>query len=366
MGTEAYAAAAGKFIRYRLDVPNKMSFPADLFIASPGLPPCGTNANASRSWLDVFDAKGTRLYGFCALGSPTDLGTVWFAVPEGTPAPGAVYIEIWDRLTNKRYRSNPVELAPTKAESLSTGAAVQQKWVVLRKDADLIFAADVAGRSPSGTYPMAVLFTPRGSLDTSPDRPTIIAVDGTPDCSSGTIRYSGESPYVDQLNQAGLQEKLQYSSAGWRPLICAGKEPPYRPFANPATLWSVYGLFDNPGGSDLSMALLGMGPGRLSFFRAPLPFTVTHILFYSDLPTGGHLEADRQVDCTARRVSPPSFEFVDAKLARKAMSRPEWTADAAKDDEALLRWQCDKLPPISIAADFAFVDASFRRHLVKP
>jgi len=366
IGTEAYSTASGKFIRYRLDVSNKASFPEDLFIASPGLPPCGKNANASRSWVDVFDAKGTRLYGFCALGSPADLGAVWFAVPEGAPPPSSAYIEIWDRLTNRRYRSNPVVLAPAKTESSSAGATTQQKWVVLRKDADLIFAADVASRSPSGTYPMAVFFTPRGSLDTTPDRPTIIAVNGKPDCSSGTIKYSGESPYVDQLNEPGLQEKLQYSSAGWRPMICGGKEPSYRPFANPATLWSVYGLFDNSGGSDLSMGFLSMGPGRLSFFRSPLPFTATHILFYSDLPSGGHLEADRQIDCASRRVSTPSFELVGANLSRKAMSRPEWIADAAKDDEALLRWQCDKLSAISVAADFSYVEAAFRRHLVKP
>lgn len=259
----------------------------------------------------------------------------------------------------------PVALAPAKAASSSAAATIQPKWVVLRKDADLIFAADVAGRSPSGTYPMAVLFTPRGSLDTTPDRPTIIAVDGTPDCSIGTIKYSGESPYVGQLNQPGLQDKLQYSSAGWLPMVCGGKEPPYRSFANPATLWSVYGLFDNPGGSDLSMGFLSMGPGRLSFFRSPLPLTATQILFYSDLPTGSHLEADRQIDCAARSVGKPSFALVDARLERQAMSRPEWTEEAAKDDEALLRWQCDKLPPISIPADFAYVEAAFRRYLVK-
>lgn len=365
LNTEAYSTSEGKFIRYRFDVPNKTSFPADLFIASPGLPPCGTNANASRSWVDVFDAKGTRLYGFCALGSPAELDSIWFAVPEGAPPPSAVYIEIWDRLTNKRYRSNQVALTPAKSAASLAGSAIQ-RWVVLRKDADLIFAADMAGRSPSGTYPMAVVFTPHGSLDSTPDRPTIIAVDGTPDCSAGTIKYSGDSPYVGQLNQPGLQEKLQYSSAGWLPMVCGSKEPPYRPFANPATLWSVYALFDNPGGSALSMAFLSMGPGRLSFFRAPLPFTATQILFFSDLPQGGHLEGHRQIDCAARRVSPPTFELVDAKLERKALSRPEWAADAAKDDEALLRWQCDKLPPISVAADFAFVEAAFRRHLVKP
>lgn len=366
-GTESYSTAAGKFTRYRFDVRNKDAFTTDLFTASPGLPPCGTNVNASRSWVDFYDATGKRLYGFCAIASSADLGTIWFAMPEGTPPPASVYIEIWDRLTNKRYRSNLVEpAAPAQAQSSPVANANRQKWVVLRKDADLIFTADLAGRMSAGTYPMAVLLTPRGNLDTTPDRPTIIPVDGTPECSVGTIKFSGPSPYVDQLNQPGLQEKLQYSSADWLPMLCRGKGSPYPPFANPATLWSIYGLFDNAGGSDLSMGYLSMQPGRLSFFRSPLPFTATHIVFHSNLPVGGHLEGDRQIDCTARRVSAPKFEFVDDKLARTAMRRPEWIADAAQDDDALLKWQCDKLPPISITADFAYVEAAFRRYLVKP
>lgn len=366
-GTESYSTAAGKFTRYRFDVPNKTAFPADLFTASPGLPPCGINVNASRSWVDFYDGNGKRLYGFCALASPADLGTIWFALPEGTPPPSSVYIEISDRLTNKRYRSNLVDpAAPAQAQSSLAGSTNQQKWVVLRKDADLIFAADIAGRTSAGAYPMAVLLTPRGKLDTTPDRPTIIPIEGTPDCSTGTIKFSASSPYAEQLNQPALQEKLQYSSGEWSPIICGGKGSSYRPFANPATLWSVYGLFDNAGGADLSMGFLSMGPGRLSFFRVPIAFTATQIVYYPDLPTGGHLEGNRQIDCTTRRVTAPRFEFVDNKLARKPMSRPEWIADAAKDDEVLLKWQCDKLPPISITADFAYVEAAFRRFFVKP
>jgi hypothetical protein len=366
-GTEAYSTDAGKFTHYRFDVRNKGAFPADLFITSPGLPPCGTNANASRSWVDFYDASGKRLLGFCTIASSAELGTIWFSVPDGTPAPTSVYIEIWDRLTNKRYRSNLAETAaPAPAQSAPAASTNRQKWVVLRKDADLIFTADMAGRTSAGTYPMAVLLTPRGNLDTTPDRPTIVSVDGTPECSVGTIKFSGLSPYVDQFNQPGLQEKLQYSSADWLPMLCRDKGSSYPPFANPATLWSVYGLFDNAGGADLSMGFLSMGPGRLSFFRSPLPFTVTQIVYYPDLPKGGHLEGDRQIDCTARRVGAPKFEFVDGKLARTAMSRSEWIADAAKDDEALLKWQCDKLPPISITADFAYVETAFRRFLAKP
>lgn len=110
-GTELYSTAAGNFVRFRYDVSNKTAYPAALFASAPTLAPCGKNANASRAWVDFFDATGKRLYGFCALTSPRDLGTIWFAIPRGTLAPEHVYIEIIDRLTTTKYRSN---LAGTK------------------------------------------------------------------------------------------------------------------------------------------------------------------------------------------------------------------------------------------------------------
>jgi hypothetical protein len=105
-GTEPYTANGQSFIRYQYDVFNKDQYPAAMFAAAPGLPPCGANANSSRSWVDFFTSRGQRLYGFCALGSPTMLGRIWFALPEGQLPPSYVYIEINDRQTNTKYRSN--------------------------------------------------------------------------------------------------------------------------------------------------------------------------------------------------------------------------------------------------------------------
>lgn len=106
-GTEHYSTSAGNFVRYRYDVFNKASYPADMFAAAPSLPPCGRNANASRSWVDFFEGRtNRRLYGFCALGRPEQMGSIWFALPEGQLPPSYVYIEIHDRQTNARYRSN--------------------------------------------------------------------------------------------------------------------------------------------------------------------------------------------------------------------------------------------------------------------
>ena len=105
-GTEFYAANGKSWVRYQFDVLNKDQYPAELFAAAPGLPPCGSNASASRSWVDFYDSLGKRLYGFCALGNPASLGSIWFAMEEGTIPPSYVYIEINDRQTNTKYRSN--------------------------------------------------------------------------------------------------------------------------------------------------------------------------------------------------------------------------------------------------------------------
>lgn len=106
-GQEPYTVNGQDFIRYRYDVLNRSSYPAALFAPAPGLPPCGANTNSSRSWVDFFEVRtNRRIYGFCALRSPNDLGSIWFALPEGQIPPSYVYIEIHDRQTGTKYRSN--------------------------------------------------------------------------------------------------------------------------------------------------------------------------------------------------------------------------------------------------------------------
>jgi hypothetical protein len=104
--TELYTANGKNWIRYKYDVLNKDSYPAELFAAAPALPPCGVNTNSSRTWVDFFDSRGKRLYGFCALGKPENLGSIWFAMEEGEIPPSYVYIELNDRQTNTKYKSN--------------------------------------------------------------------------------------------------------------------------------------------------------------------------------------------------------------------------------------------------------------------
>ncbi len=105
-GTEAYQVSGKTFIRYKYDVLNKADYPADMFAAAPELPPCGKNTKASRTWVDFYDSRGKRLYGFCALAKPADLSTIWFALEDGVVPPSYVYIELMDRKTNTKYKSN--------------------------------------------------------------------------------------------------------------------------------------------------------------------------------------------------------------------------------------------------------------------
>lgn len=105
-GTESYTSNGKSWVRYKFDVLNKDQYPAAMFLAAPALPPCGKNTNSSRSWVDIFDESGKRLYGFCALGSPDKLGSLWFSTEEGVVPPSWIYIEINDRQTNTKYKSN--------------------------------------------------------------------------------------------------------------------------------------------------------------------------------------------------------------------------------------------------------------------
>lgn len=103
---ESFTSSGRNFIRYKYDVLNKEDYPAEMFAAAPALPPCGANTNSSRTWVDFFDSRGKRLYGFCALGKSGDLNGIWFAMEDSEIPPSYVYIELNDRQTNTKYKSN--------------------------------------------------------------------------------------------------------------------------------------------------------------------------------------------------------------------------------------------------------------------
>ena len=105
-GTEFYETGGKQLIRYNYDVLNKDVYPNELFAASPDLPPCGTNTKAARTWVDIYDQRGNRLQSFCNLRKPSDLGTIWFALEVDKVPPSYVYIEMNDRKTPIKYKSN--------------------------------------------------------------------------------------------------------------------------------------------------------------------------------------------------------------------------------------------------------------------
>jgi len=105
-GTESYTSGGKNWVRYRFEIFNRAAFPAEMFAPAPTLPPCGLNTKASRTWLDFYDAQGHRLYGFCALSKPEDLSAIWFSLEEGAVPPSWVYVELNDRQTAVKYKSN--------------------------------------------------------------------------------------------------------------------------------------------------------------------------------------------------------------------------------------------------------------------
>jgi len=109
MGAEPFDTGGKAFVRYHYAVFNAADYPNTLFAAAPALPPCGANTKAARTWVDIFDQRGKRLYGFCALGSNGDLDKLWFALPADEIPPSWIYIEMNDRQTGNKYKSNLAE-----------------------------------------------------------------------------------------------------------------------------------------------------------------------------------------------------------------------------------------------------------------
>lgn len=108
-GQESYTANGKNFTRYRYNVFNLGVYPNEIFAPAPGLPPCGLNRNSSRTWVSIFDQQAKHLNGFCNFGNRDDLNSLWFALPEGELPPSWVYIEIYDRQSEVKRKSNLAE-----------------------------------------------------------------------------------------------------------------------------------------------------------------------------------------------------------------------------------------------------------------
>lgn len=109
MASQDVEVGGKKLTRYTYAVDNREDYPNELFAASPELPPCGQNAKAARTWVDLYDQLGKRLNGFCALGSRDGLNQIWFTLERDALPPSWVYVELTDRKTTTKYKSNLAE-----------------------------------------------------------------------------------------------------------------------------------------------------------------------------------------------------------------------------------------------------------------
>jgi hypothetical protein len=110
-GAEKYQVSGQNFVRYKLAVTNHAAYPNAMFAPAPQLPPCGQNANSSRTWVNISDSvTKIQIYGFCAFNSSDDLVNLWFARSPVQAPPSHVVVVLDDRQMNKKYISNPVAI----------------------------------------------------------------------------------------------------------------------------------------------------------------------------------------------------------------------------------------------------------------
>jgi hypothetical protein len=109
LGQDHYEQGGKRWVRYQIAVFNFDAYPNELFAPAPNLPPCGQNTKAARTWVEITDMSGKRIYGFCALATNSDLNKLWFAMEEDVVPPSYVYVILTDRQTGKTYKSNPVD-----------------------------------------------------------------------------------------------------------------------------------------------------------------------------------------------------------------------------------------------------------------
>lgn len=109
MGQEDYETGGKQWTRYKYSVVNRGEYRNEMFAPAPALPACGQNTKSSRTWVDLYDQKGKRLNGFCAFTKNEELDKLWFALEKGTMPPSWIYIELNDRQTSTKYKSNLAE-----------------------------------------------------------------------------------------------------------------------------------------------------------------------------------------------------------------------------------------------------------------
>lgn len=106
------ASSNGYAVRsYEIEVVNRADFPNDLFQESPALPPCGKNPNAARTWINIYNERSGRIYGWCAIKENGELASLRFNLPESAPQPKKLFLDLVDRFEGRVLRSNKVDVS---------------------------------------------------------------------------------------------------------------------------------------------------------------------------------------------------------------------------------------------------------------
>ncbi len=166
IGTEPYIDYYGnQYVSYNLAIENWNAFPNELFKSAPDLPPCGLNKNASRTWVDIYNASNDNyIYGFCALSASVSLTHIWFGVKQGLNPPNGVYVVIDDRRTNTKYRSNIISTSPIPTPKLSVTVSVAPDTVFQGGTSQVAVHVNTTGGIPVSYASVSVSAT-KGSIN---------------------------------------------------------------------------------------------------------------------------------------------------------------------------------------------------------
>ena len=95
---------------YEVEVVNRQEISDEFFQLSPALPRCGRNPNASRTWINIYGDKGAAIYGWCAIATSAELGSLKFLMAETAPQPKRIFIDLVDRAEDRVIRSNKIAI----------------------------------------------------------------------------------------------------------------------------------------------------------------------------------------------------------------------------------------------------------------
>lgn len=139
VGAKAVEIRSKKFTRYSLSVTNVDEFSPLLFKPAPDLPPCGNNTKASRTWVEISDQRGKRIYGYCALSKPSSLAKLSFHIREGSTPPESVRISLNDRRTRTVRHSNLVGLDNESTTTVTKYKVIQVESMTAAMPDPLVF-----------------------------------------------------------------------------------------------------------------------------------------------------------------------------------------------------------------------------------